>query len=137
MKYITVLVTTNGMREARRIGDGLLKKKLCACVNIVPKVHSKYWWKGKLEAAAECLMIIKTTGASFPALEKTVKKLHSYTVPEIIALPIIKGNKQYLSWISASCKEGAPAFERPLAHAFGGTARPAKRFRREKLGSPQ
>jgi periplasmic divalent cation tolerance protein len=98
-KYIVVLITTNGIKEAEKLSDILVKKKLAACVNIVPKIHSKYWWKGKIESSAESLMIIKTKTNLFKKLETTVRKHHSYTVPEIIAIPIVKGSKHYLFWI--------------------------------------
>lgn len=101
-KYCVVFVTTNGLKEAEKITNNLLKKKLAACVNIIPAVHSKYWWKGKIEVAKESLMVIKTREKLIGKLIKEIKKIHSYTVPEIIALPVIKGNPDYLRWINDS-----------------------------------
>ena len=104
MKHIVVFITASGRREADKIGGALLKKKLAACVNTVSGVRSRYWWKGKIESAAECLLVVKTSAGSFPALEKEVRRLHSYTVPEIIAVPVVAGSKAYLEWLSASVK---------------------------------
>lgn len=100
-----VLITASGKPEARRISKGLLRERLAACVNIVPVVESAYWWKGKLERAAEALLIVKTRRALLPRLKKKVCSLHSYTVPEIIALPIRAGHQPYLTWISRETRK--------------------------------
>ncbi len=96
---IVVFVTTKNLSEARRISRSLVEEKLAACVNIVPLVESIYTWQGRVCREKEALMIIKTRIPIFPRLERKVKSLHSYTVPEIIALPIGKGSKDYLAWI--------------------------------------
>ena len=104
MRYIVIFITCPGAKDSRRIADKLLKAKLVACVNTVPKITSRYWWKGKIEKAEECLLIAKTEKRLFKAVEKKVKSIHSYTVPEIIAVPIEAGNPDYLKWISESVK---------------------------------
>lgn len=103
MRYCVVLITAPKGPEARRLAEILLNEKLAACVNIVPAVESFFWWEGKIDTAAEALLIVKTKRALLLRLMKAVKSAHSYTVCEIIALPIIAGNKAYLDWIDASC----------------------------------
>jgi periplasmic divalent cation tolerance protein len=98
-KYTVVLVTVGNEKEAEKITEKLLEKKLAACVNIVPLVKSFFWWQGKIDQAEERLLIIKTKKAVFEEMRKLVKSVHSYTVPEIIALPIIAGEEDYLNWI--------------------------------------
>jgi len=100
--YIVVLVTVANKKEARIIAATLLKKRLAACVNIVDKVCSFFWWQGKIDSAKELLLVIKSKKKNFPALAREVRKLHSYTVPEIIALPLIAGDKPYLKWLDES-----------------------------------
>ncbi|MCS7285693.1 MAG: divalent-cation tolerance protein CutA [Anaerolineae bacterium] len=100
--FIVVLITTNSFEEALKIGRILVEEKLAACVNVVPEVFSFYWWEGKVQEDKESLMVVKTTASSFPALEGRVRELHSYTVPEIIALPIREGYKGYLDWVAGS-----------------------------------
>lgn len=96
---IVVFVTCPKIVEARKIAKGLVKNRLAACVNIIPSINSIYFWEGKLYDDKEVLCIIKTKKALFKKIEIFVKKNHSYKVPEIIALPIIKGSKEYLKWI--------------------------------------
>jgi periplasmic divalent cation tolerance protein len=96
---IVIFVTTSSEKEAHKIADLLLKKRKAACVNIVPKVDSSFWWQGKLDSAQESLLIIKTKASLLPEIVELVKAAHSYEVPEIIALPIIGGNEDYLKWI--------------------------------------
>lgn len=102
--HIVVLVTASSKEEANKIARGLLEEKLAACVNIVEGLESRFWWQGKIDSAKEALLIIKTRKALFNKLAKKVKSLHSYTVPEIIALPIISGSKAYLDWINDCTK---------------------------------
>ncbi len=102
--YIVVLVTASSKEEADKIARGLLEEKLAACVNIIEGLDSRFWWQGKIDQAKEALLIIKTRKSLFNKLAKKVKSLHSYTVPEIIALPIISGNKAYLDWINDCAK---------------------------------
>jgi periplasmic divalent cation tolerance protein len=100
---IVVLVTCGSAKEARKIARAVVEKRLAACANILASpVESVYRWKGSVESANEFLLIIKTTKARFPKLKAEVKRLHSYEVPEIIALPIAAGAANYLTWISES-----------------------------------
>ena len=98
--YIVVFSTVSNKKEAELIAQGLIKDKLAACVNIIENVYSLFWWKGKIDSAKEVLLVIKTRKALAAKLIKKIKSLHSYEVPEIIALPIVSGNKEYLEWIS-------------------------------------
>ncbi|OLC84090.1 MAG: hypothetical protein AUH66_01540 [Acidobacteria bacterium 13_1_40CM_4_57_6] len=88
------------LREARRIARRVISKRLAACVNIIlSPAESFYTWKGKLEKAREYLLVMKTTAKRVVELEKEVKRLHSYDVPEFIAWPITGGSAEYLSWL--------------------------------------
>lgn len=98
-EYIVVLITTSSFEEAGKIGRALMEERLAACINIVPEITSFFSWQGKLEEEREALMIVKTKASLFPSLVERVKALHSYTVPEIIALPIQIGSESYLRWI--------------------------------------
>jgi len=98
--FIMIMVTCASRQEARKIAASLLKKRLVACANILPKIESRFWWKGKIDKAIEFLLIAKTAKANYKKIEKEVKRLHSYEVPEIIAVPVIAGSRDYLDWIS-------------------------------------
>ena len=102
MKYIIVLVTAPSREEAERIADIIIDSKLAACVNISSDIKSIYLWKGKKETSCESLLIIKTKKALFEKLKNAIKRVHSYDTPEIIALPIVEGDKEYLDWIDNS-----------------------------------
>jgi len=97
--HIVVLVTTGTGEEAHKIADRLLSEKKAACVNILPGVSSFFWWEGKINSARENLLIIKTKAELLNEVISLVKQLHSDKVPEIIALPIVGGNADYLEWI--------------------------------------
>ncbi len=100
--FIVVLITTGSQEEALKIARTLVEEKLAACVNVIPMVSSFYWWEGKVQEDRESLMVAKTAASLFPTLEKRVRELHSYTVPEIIAIPIREGYKGYLDWVADS-----------------------------------
>ena len=102
---IVILVTTSSEPEAHKIAELLLTQRKAACVNIVPKVESSFWWQGKLDSAKESLLIIKTNASLLSEIVDLVKTAHSYEVPEIIALPIIGGNEDYLKWIDDEVRE--------------------------------
>ena len=100
-----VLVTCASRVEARKIARLVVAAKLAACANLVSApVESIYRWKGRVESANEFLLVIKTTHARFPALREAILRAHSYDVPEIIALPVAAGSKNYLAWIADSVK---------------------------------
>ena len=99
MKYTTVYITAQNIKEARKLADILVKEKLVACINIIPGIESVYFWKGKLVNDKEILMIGKTRKSLAKKIIKVVKKHHYYAVPCITFLPIIDGNPDYLKWI--------------------------------------
>lgn len=101
-KYIVVLVTAKDKKEAAKIAQGLLQAKLIACANIIDGVQSLFWWQGKIDSSKEVLLILKTKKTLFRKISAQVKSLHSYQTPEIIALPIVNGSEDYLSWVSSS-----------------------------------
>jgi periplasmic divalent cation tolerance protein len=92
-------MTASSHGEAESIAENLVSNKLAACVNILPKMKSFYWWDDKVCKDDELLLVAKTKTSLFKELEKAVKKLHSYDVPEIILLPIEEGSNTYLQWI--------------------------------------
>jgi periplasmic divalent cation tolerance protein len=97
--YIVLLITTTNTDEARRISNRLLNQRKAACVNIVPRVDSLFWWQGKLDSAQESLLIVKTKMTLLNEIVTLAREIHSYHTPEIIALPIVGGNQDYLDWI--------------------------------------
>ena len=100
--YIVILVTAKDKKEATKIARGLLEAKLIACANIIEGVQSLFWWQGKIDMSQEVFLILKTKKVLFKKVSAKVKSLHSYQTPEIIALPIVNGSKDYLGWISSS-----------------------------------
>ena len=100
--YIVLFITAANAEEAQQISRVLLEQKKAACVNIIPKVKSLFWWEGKIDSEQENLLIVKTKASLLPEIINLVKQVHSYTVPEIIALPIVDGNQDYLDWIEKS-----------------------------------
>lgn len=103
--YIIVFVTTKDKAEAGWIAEKLLKEKLAACVNIVDKVESHFWWNGGAEISDEAMLIIKSKKALFTEIEAAVKSLHSYECPEIIAIDISAGSRDYLKWVDDNVKK--------------------------------
>jgi periplasmic divalent cation tolerance protein len=93
-----VLVTAPEMKTARRLARAALEARLAACANLVPKVESHYWWRGKISKAAEVLIVLKTTAGKLPALERLIVAEHPYDTPEFVALPVGRVNRRYLSW---------------------------------------
>lgn len=96
---VVVYVTCPTLALAEGIGEALVTEKLAACVNLIPQVHSIYTWEGMVQKESETLMVIKTLAEKLGTLEERIKSLHSYSVPEFIALPILEGSKDYLDWI--------------------------------------
>ena len=97
---VVVLVTCGNLAEARRIARAAVAARLAACVNILPgAVRSVYRWKGKVESASERLLLIKTSRGRLAALQATVERLHSYHVPEFIAVSVAAGSPGYLAWV--------------------------------------
>jgi periplasmic divalent cation tolerance protein len=102
--YGVVLVTAASKAEAEAIATSLVQSQLAACVSLFP-IHSVYTWQGELHQEQEWQLLIKTNLAQFQALATKIRELHSYEVPEIIALPLIAGSQPYLQWISEQVKE--------------------------------
>jgi len=101
---IVVLITTGSEEEGHKIAELLVNRRKAACVNTVPRVDSLFWWEGKLHSARESLLIVKTKASLFPEIVELVKRVHSYEVPEIIALPIVAGSEDYLTWLDITCE---------------------------------
>ncbi len=103
---IVILMTCKNAREAGRIARHLLDKRLIACANLIPQVSSIYRWKGKVVSEKECWVILKSSRKLLPTLQIEVDKEHSYSLPELIALPIIDGSPNYLNWIAEELASG-------------------------------
>ena len=102
-KHSVVLVTAPDLKTARLLARAALRARLIACANLVPRVESHYWWQGKIERAAEVLLVLKTTTARLARLEKLIVARHPYDTPEFVALPLSGGNKCYLAWLKQNC----------------------------------
>jgi periplasmic divalent cation tolerance protein len=98
-RFVIVFITVDSQEEAQKITDILLTERKAACVNILPGVESHYWWQGKKETAQEILLIVKTQEKLLDELVTLVKMHHPYSIPEIVAIPIIGGNIDYLKWL--------------------------------------
>lgn len=96
---LVVMVTAPNEEEANRIADQSVQSRQAACATTIPLVYSTYWWEGKLVREHETMVFLKTTAEKFPSLRETIKNMHSYKVPEIIAIPVHDGLPQYLEWV--------------------------------------
>lgn len=103
-KYYVVLVTTPNRTTSEKLSTGLLRQKLAACVNRVSGLTSRYWWKSKIETSREELLIIKTVKSKLAPLTRWVKTHHPYAVCEVLILPVLGGNRDYLDWIDQSLR---------------------------------
>jgi periplasmic divalent cation tolerance protein len=99
-----VLTTVGSEDEARKIAQHLVEHRLAACVNIVPRIESVYRWQGKVEASQEWLLLIKTSVEKFPAVRDAIRELHSYDLPECIAVNIEDGSADYMEWLADSLR---------------------------------
>ncbi len=106
---IVVLVSVGGVQEGERIAQALVAERLAACVNIVGPVRSLYEWQGQVQDAAELLLVIKTRAVLFESLQTRIASLHSYTTPEIIAVPVTAGSATYLEWVRGATASSAEA----------------------------
>ena len=102
--YSIVLVTAPDLKTARRLARAALTRRLIACANLIPKLESHYWWKGKIETASEVLMVLKTRSSKLAALKKLILADHPYDTAEFIVLPVSQGSKRYLDWITNSVR---------------------------------
>jgi periplasmic divalent cation tolerance protein len=100
--HVLVLVTAPELKTARAIAKAALSARLIACANLVPKIESHYWWRGKIERGAEVLMILKATRRRLAALEKLILAKHPYETPEFLVVPLESGAAKYLDWLTAS-----------------------------------
>jgi periplasmic divalent cation tolerance protein len=103
-QYLLVLTTIGSEEQAARLGRSLVERRLVACVNDVGPVRSFFTWKGKLEDDSERLLLMKTRSDRYAELETALQELHPYDVPEVLAIPIERGSKAYLSWIDAAVR---------------------------------
>ena len=99
-----VLTTCGSLEEARSIAQTLVERQLAACVNIAPQIESVYRWQGEVETATEWLLLIKTTAEAFDRLRETLSELHTYELPECIAIAVEDGSAAYLEWIGQSVR---------------------------------
>lgn len=104
-KHITLLCTCPDEESAELISRSLLEKRFCACINQIKNCHSVYRWQGTITHDEEILLIIKTTQARYDDIEAAIIKQHPYDIPEIIALPVIAGSKDYLSWLENAVED--------------------------------
>lgn len=107
---IVVFCACPSVEEAEKIARVLVEKRLAACVNMLPGVRSVYWWKGSVEDSHEVLLLIKSSRGLFSELRLELEKIHSYDLPEVIALPIVDGSRSYLDWMDrelAASQDGA------------------------------
>ena len=104
---IVVLTTCANEKEAEKLARALLDDRVAACVSVIPRMLSFYHWKGAIESAHECLLVIKSSRELFEPLTAALKKLHSYEVPEVLALAVVDGEPNYLNWLESSIRSGA------------------------------
>ena len=102
-EVLLVFSTFPDVETARRISRQLVEERCAACANILPQIESIYWWEGKVENGNEALVLFKTSADRYAALEATLRQLHPYKVPEIIALSLDAGLPEYLSWVAKNC----------------------------------
>lgn len=101
MEFRLVYMTAASRDEAKKIGRALVEERLAACANVIDGMESVYWWQGKLTEDRETVLIAKTRAELVPALTERVKALHSYTLPCVVALPLVGGNPAYMAWLEA------------------------------------
>ena len=98
-EYIQVFTTAGSREEARTIAGAIVEQRLAACVQVIGPIHSTYWWQGQMETAEEYLCLMKASRDVYRSLEAAIKEVHSYETPEILAMPVLEGNEDYLSWL--------------------------------------
>ena len=103
-KFSIVMVTAPDLKTARALARAALQARLIACANIVPRIESHYWWRGKIESGTEILLILKTQKNKLADLEKLILAKHPYDTPEFLALSVDGGNKKYLDWLESNCR---------------------------------
>jgi periplasmic divalent cation tolerance protein len=98
-EFIQVSTTVNTKEKAEMIAETLLLKRIASCVQILGPFKSSYWWEGRIEHAKEWICFIKAKASDYGSIESSIKRIHDYDIPEIIALPILQGSSDYLDWI--------------------------------------
>ncbi len=106
-EYIQVVTTLDDEDKARSLAREVVKARVVACAQVLGPISSIYWWQGELEETGEYMVVMKTVKGCYPRLEKLIKERHSYTVPEILAFPVVVGNEEYLEWLEEETEEGA------------------------------
>jgi len=101
---IVILCTCSSGSEAEKIALHLLEQHLAACVNVLPAGRSYYWWRGVIESTVEHVLLIKTSAKLLPAVEQAIRTIHSYEVPELLALPVLDGSSEYLNWLRSNLR---------------------------------
>lgn len=104
-EYIQVITTTEKKKDAEKIAQALLEKRLAGCIQILGPIVSTYWWKGHVKTTDEWLCFVKSKKDLYEDLEKHLKEIHPYKTPEMIALPIVEGSKDYLEWLNNELKK--------------------------------
>ncbi len=104
MDKVIIFITCATKKEAREISERLVQSRLVACVNIIDRIESIFWWKENIDSSREVLLIAKSKRSLINEIVSQVKLMHSYQVPEIIAVPIIAGNRDYIKWINESIR---------------------------------
>jgi periplasmic divalent cation tolerance protein len=102
-KFAVVLVTAPDLKTARALAKAALQARLIACANLVPKIESHFWWRGKIESSAEVLLVLKTQKSKLTSLEKLILAEHPYDTPEFLVLPVSAGSEKYLDWLQLNC----------------------------------
>jgi periplasmic divalent cation tolerance protein len=102
--FSLVLVTAPDLKTARKLARAALKARLIACANLVPRIESHYWWRGKIESGAEVLLVLKTTKANMSKLEKLILAGHPYDTPEFVVVPLQAGTPRYLRWLAENVR---------------------------------
>lgn len=105
-RYIQVSTSVEKKEDADRIAKILVETRMAACVQVIGPIRSTYWWKGKVEEASEWLCVMKTREDLYSDLEASLKAVHPYELPEIVAVPLTKGSEAYLRWIEEETKKG-------------------------------
>jgi periplasmic divalent cation tolerance protein len=105
IEHVQVITTTGKKKDAEKIAEFLVEKRLAACVQIFGPIASVYWWEGRIEKANEWFCLIKTMGALYENVESAIRKIHPYKVPEILAIPVVAGSNDYLSWLDEVVKK--------------------------------
>ena len=99
-EFIQVSTTVKSKEKADKIAETLLAERVAGCVQILGPVKSSYWWEGRIEHAREWICFIKAKASDYGRIESSIKRMHNYDIPEVIALPILRGNSDYLDWIN-------------------------------------